>query len=276
MILTLIKNINIIINDLLNLLLNSNLYINNKYTDFIDILANDEVNIKNIIYLSEYIYIINNYIFNIITFENKHFNANINDKISNIQVDINGIINIINDRKKNINSDLCAYIKNSNNDEYLHILYLLFITKYNDKCVADSIYEKMNDKNNYSRNYTAYDYDSLVLNKNMSNPNRGLTPGFVVQSKYINNTSDYTQLNKNNISIIYDNILKHNKFINEYINNYYDLLELNKNKYNNIGVLTDYDKSIEIKLYNNYARRCAYNKGNTNNAEISVFELFNL
>jgi hypothetical protein len=110
----------------------------------------------------------------------------------------------------------------------------------------------------------------------MSNPNRGLTPGFVVQSKYINNTSDYTQLNKNNISIIYDNILKHNKFINEYINNYYDLLELNKNKYNNIGVLTDYDKSIEIKLYNNYARRCAYNKGNTNNAEISVFELFNL
>ena len=274
MILTLIKKINIIINDLLNLLQNSNIYINKKYDDFSHILADDKINIQNLISLSEYIYIINNYIFNLIIFQKQYFNKNVYDKINEININITDIINVVG--KNDIFDDICTYIKNSNDNEYLHILYLLFITKSNNKCIVDVIAKKMNNNNVYFRNLTVYNYDSLILNKYKLNPYIGLTSDFIEETKYINNTVDYIQLNKNNINTISDNVLKNNKFINEYINSYYDSLQLTEKKYDNIGVLIDYGKSIEIQLYNNYTRRQAYNKGTMNNTEISVFELFNL
>jgi hypothetical protein len=274
MILTLIKKINIIINDLLNLLQNSNIYINKKYDDFSHILADDKINIQNLISLSEYIYIINNYIFNLIIFQKQYFNKNIYEKINEININITDIINIVN--KNDIFDDICTYIKNSNDNEYLHILYLLFITKSNNKCIINVIAKKMNNNNVYFRNSTVYNYDSLILNKHKLNPYIGLTSDFIEESKYINNTADYIQLNKNNINTISDNVFKNNKFINEFINNYYDSLQLTEKEYNNIGVLIDYGKSVEIQLYNDYTRRQAYNKGNMNNTDISVFELFNL
>ena len=150
MILTLIKKINIIINDLLNLLQNSNIYINIKYADFIHILTDNKINIQNLNYLSEYIYIINNYIFNLIVFQKQYFNKNIQEKINEVNTNINEIIDIIN--KNDVVDDICTYIKNSNYDEYLHILYLLFIIKNDNKCVVDVIVKKMNNTNIYSRN----------------------------------------------------------------------------------------------------------------------------
>lgn len=273
MILTLIKKINNIINDILNILQNSNIYINNNYEEFVDILSNDEINIYNIISLSEYIYIINNYIYNIIINEKKNFNTNIKDKINEINIHVNDIIKIINENL--IINDICAYIKNSNNNEFLHILYLIFLLKNKNKCIIDTITEKMNENNVYLRNMNVYNYDSLIFNEYNNINKNGLTSEFIKQTQYINNDAEYTEKNKN-IKIINDNLLRHNKFINEFVNNYYDTIELKDKEYNNFGALIDYGKSVEIQLYNDYTRRHAYNKGTMNKTEISVFELFNL
>lgn len=274
MILTLIKKINNIINELLYILQNSNIYLNNKYNEYENIITNDDINIFNLISLSEYIYIINNYIYNIIINDKKNFNENINNKIQEINVNINNIINIIHN---NINqNEICTYIKNSNHNELISILYILFITKILNKCIYDSIISKLSNLDIYLNNNLIYNYDSLICNNNqfVKSDQTGLNIDFIKSNQFINNNIDFTK--KGEFKKINNNIMKHNKFINNYINNYFNEISLTQNEYKNTGVLIDYGKSIEIQIYNDYTRKHAYNKGMMNKTEISVFELFNL
>tara|TARA_Y100000389_G_C17465968_1_gene525548 strand:- start:1139 stop:1963 length:825 start_codon:yes stop_codon:yes gene_type:complete len=274
MILTLIKKINNIIIELLYILQNSNIYLNNKYNEYENIITNDDINIFNLISLSEYIYIINNYIFNIIINDKKKFNENINNKIQEINVNINNIINII---YNNINQDeICTYIKNSNHNELISILYILFITKILNKCIYDSIISKLSNLDIYLNNNLIYNYDSLICNNNQFDKldKTGLNVDFIKSTQFINNNIDFTK--KGELKKLNNNIMRHNKFINNYINNYFNEISLTQNEYKNTGVLIDYGKSIEIQIYNDYTRKHAYNKGVMNKTEISVFELFNL
>lgn len=274
MILTLIKKINNIIIELLYILQNSNIYLNNKYNEYENIITNDDINIFNLISLSEYIYIINNYIYNIIINDKKNFNENINNKIQKINVNINNIINIIHN---NINqNEICTYIKNSNHNELISILYILFITKILNKCIYDSIISKLSNLDIYLNNNLIYNYDSLICNNNQfyKLDQTGLNVDFIKSNQFINNNIDFTK--KGELKKLNNNIMRHNKFINNYINNYFNEISLTQNEYKNTGVLIDYGKSIEIQIYNDYTRKHAYNKGMMNKTEISVFELFNL
>tara|TARA_Y100000389_G_scaffold202939_2_gene249813 strand:- start:41 stop:862 length:822 start_codon:yes stop_codon:yes gene_type:complete len=273
MILTLIKKNNIIISELINLLPNSNIYIDQKYNNFTHIISDDK-DIINILYISEYINIINNYIYNIITNEIKYFNKNIINKKYEVINLINQIITEINNNI--IIDDVCTYIKNSNFNEFLNVLYLLFILKNKSQCIIDAIKLKVNNNNVYLRHKHIYNYDMLLSNKHKIQNNIGLTPDIINTQQYINNTYDFTKLDKNNIDAIHMNELNGNKYINSFINNFFNEKQLTEKGYNNIGKLIDYGKSNEIKLYNNYARRKAYNKGKSENTEISVFELFQL
>lgn len=274
MILTLIKKINNIINELLYILQNSNIYLNNKYNEYENIITNDDINIFNLISLSEYIFIINNYIYNIIINDKKNFNENINNKIQEINVNINNIINII---YNNINQgEICAYIKNSNQNELISILYILFITKISNKCILDSIISKLSNPDIYLNNNLIYNYDSLICNNNqfLKSDQMGLNVEFIKSNQFVNNNIDFTK--KGEFKKLNNNIMRHNKFINNYINNFFNEISLTQNEYKNTGVLIDYGKSIEIQIYNDYTRKHAYNKGMMNKTEISVFELFNL
>jgi len=273
MFLTLIKKINIIINDLNVLIPNSNRYINQKHNDYLDIITNKN-DFINILYLSNYIYLINNYIYNITTYDIKYFNKNINDKKYDI---INLLKEIINNINNIINiDDVCVYIKNSNINELVNILYLLFILKNNILCIKYAIKLKLNNNNVYLRHLYIYNYDALINNTFKLSNNTGLKPDVITKQQYINDSRCFTDFDKNNINIIQMTQLNGNKYINSFINLFFEEIKLKKKNYNNNGKLIDYGKSNEIKLYNNYVRKISHNKGVIQNTEISVFELFKI
>jgi len=215
MFLTLIKKINIIINDLNILIPNSSHYNNQKQNDYLNIITNKN-DFINILYLSNYIYLINNYIYNITTYDIKYFNKNINDKKYDI---INLLKEIINNINNIINiDDVCVYIKNSNINELVNILYLLFILKNNILCIKDAIKIKLNNNNVYLRHSYIYNYDALINNTFKLSNNTGLKPEVITKQQYINGSHSFTDFDKKNIKIIQMKQLDGNKYINSFIN----------------------------------------------------------
>ena len=281
MFLTLIKKININIVEITNLITNSYIYINKKYIDYeYNTNIYENIDIITVLKTSEYIYIINNFIYQLKTNEKNYINKEINIKIYEIKNYIKEIINIL-FKKLNI-EELCEYIINSNKNELYYILYIIFLSKIKNKCIINKINEKINEKNIYIQHKEIYNYDNIINGINIRKQNKGIDEKFIKNSNYINTNKNIIKINEEIINKKNYNIIKCNKLINEYIFNYYNKIELIKKEYNNNGNLIDYGKNNEIKLYNNYMRRKTYNKGinlNKKNAiqlEKSIFEVFNI
>ena len=281
MFLTLIKKININIVEITNLITNSYIYINKKYIDYeYNTNIYENIDIITVLKTSEYIYIINNFIYQLKTNEKNYINKEINIKIYEIKNYIKEIINIL-FKKLNI-EELCEYIINSNKNELYYILYIIFLSKIKNKCIINKINEKINEKNIYIQHKEIYNYDNIINGINIRKQNKGIDEKFIKNSNYINTNKNIIKINEEIINKKNYNIINCNKLINEYIFNYYNKIELIKKEYNNNGNLIDYGKNNEIKLYNNYMRRKTYNKGinlNKKNAiqlEKSIFEVFNI
>ena len=142
----------------------------------------------------------------------------------------------------------------------------------------------MNETNIYLEDKNIYNYDKLLLGENIKKEEIGINKNYIINNKYINiNTNDIT-LNDENIDNLKNyNIIKCNKYIKNIINNFFNEFDLKQLSYENRGLLIDYDKSNEIKLYNDYLRRKNFHKENklnqkniSNKLEISIFEVFNL
>ena len=273
MILTLIKKINTNIASLVSLLPSSKQFIDLQYIEntLIDVL-----DVHNIGGLSQYLYILYNFLDKIKEFK-KEFNENIIFKIQEVENTLKDVINNATASIKKDIKDFTAYIKNSNSKELKDILYIIYISDIDNIDIINEIKYKVNDDNVYLRHKVIYDYDYLLNGKLKVNDTMGLTSDVVNQTRFINDKDKdlYTKVKKDKIIELHSKPNIGDKYINCFLNDFYTDKTLVKKKYTNRGKLIDINKSNEIKIYNEYVK--GNSKGEDyNRLEVSVFEAFNV